>query len=79
MGVVKEFVEFVVRALVDSPDAVEINQVEGERTIVIEVKVASDDLGKIIGKQGRIANALRTIVKAAAMKDDKKVTLEILP
>lgn len=76
---VKEFVEFVVRALVDSPDAVEINQVEGERTIVIEVKVASDDLGKIIGKQGRIANALRTIVKAAAMKDDKKVTLEILP
>ena len=75
----KEFVEFVVRALVDSPDAVEINQVEGERTIVIEVKVASDDLGKIIGKQGRIANALRTIVKAAAMKDDKKVTLEILP
>lgn len=76
---VKEFVEFVVRALVDSPDAVEINQVEGERTIVIEVKVASEDLGKIIGKQGRIANALRTIVKAAAMKDNKKVTLEILP
>ena len=75
----KEFVEFVVRALVDSPDAVEINQVEGERTIVIEVKVASEDLGKIIGKQGRIANALRTIVKAAAMKDDKRVTLEILP
>jgi predicted RNA-binding protein YlqC (UPF0109 family) len=79
VGVVKEFVEFVVRALVDSPDAVEINQVEGERTSVIEVKVASEDLGKIIGKQGRIANALRTIVKAAAMKDNKKVTLEILP
>jgi len=79
VSVVKEFVEFVVRALVDSPDAVEINQVEGERTIVIEVKVASEDLGKIIGKQGRIANALRTIVKAAAMKDDKRVTLEILP
>jgi len=76
---VKEFIEYVVKALVDHPEAVEVNQLEGEKTVVLEVKVASEDLGKIIGKQGRIANALRTIIKAAGMKQNKKVSLEILP
>ncbi len=75
----KEFIEYVVKALVDHPEAVEVNQLEGEKTVVLEVKVASEDLGKIIGKQGRIANALRTIIKAAGMKQNKKVSLEILP
>jgi len=77
--IVKEFIEYVVKALVDHPEAVEVNQLEGEKTVVLEVKVASEDLGKIIGKQGRIANALRTIIKAAGMKQNKKVSLEILP
>lgn len=74
----KEFVEYLVKNIVDEPEAVEVNQVEGERTLIFEVRVAPDDLGKVIGKQGRIANALRTIVKAATMKEKKNVNLEIL-
>jgi len=71
-------VEFIAKALVDHPDAVHVRQVEGERAIVIEVKVAPDDVGKIIGRQGRIVNALRTVVKAAAVRTGKRVTVEIL-
>ena len=74
----RELVEYMIRALVDDPDAVEIREYQGERTVVFEVKVADDDMGKIIGRQGRIAAALRTIVNAAAMKDQKRVSLEIL-
>jgi len=66
------------KSLVDHPEAVEVNQVEGERSIILEVKVAPDDMGKVIGKQGRIAQALRTIVKAAAVKEGKKVMVEII-
>lgn len=74
----KELVEVIVKALVDNPDAVEVRTVEGERSTVLELKVAPEDMGKVIGKQGRIAKAIRTIVKAAATQSDKKVVVEIL-
>jgi len=74
----RDMVEFIAKALVDHPEAVQVRQIEGERAIVIEVKVAPDDVGKIIGKQGRIVNALRTVVKAAAVRTGKRVTVEIL-
>ncbi|MBI4279232.1 MAG: KH domain-containing protein [Armatimonadetes bacterium] len=74
----KELVEYITRSLVDHPEAVEVTQVEGERSVILEVRVAPDDMGKVIGKQGRIARALRTIVKAAAVKDGKRVLVEII-
>ncbi len=73
----RELVEFIVKALVDQPDAVQVRAIEGEQTLVLEVKVAPDDVGKVIGKQGRIVNALRTVVKAAAVRTGKRVTIEI--
>ncbi|HIE51396.1 MAG TPA: KH domain-containing protein [Armatimonadetes bacterium] len=75
----RELIEYMVKHIVDHPEAVQVNQVEGERTIIFEVRVAPDDLGKVIGKQGRIANAMRTILRAAAMREKKNVNLEILP
>ncbi len=74
----KELVEVIAKSLVDSPDDVRVNEVEGERSIILELKVAPDDMGKVIGKQGRIAKAIRTVVKAAATKEDKRVVVEIL-
>lgn len=74
----QELVEHLVKALVDAPEKVEIRHYEGERTIVFEIKVADQDMGKIIGRQGRMASALRTIVNAAAMKQHKRVSLEFL-
>ena len=74
----KELVELIAKSLVDDPSAVEVNEVEGERSTIIELKVAQDDMGKVIGKQGRIAKAIRTVVKAAAIKSDKRVVVEIL-
>lgn len=74
----RELVEFIAKALVDHPEAVQVRQVDGERTIVIELKVDPSDMGKVIGKQGRIANALRMVVKAAAARTGKRVTVEIL-
>ncbi len=74
----QELVEYMVKALVDNPDDVVVKQVEGETVVIFEVTVATDDLGKIIGRQGRIANALRSIVKAAASRQGKKATVEIL-
>ena len=73
-----ELVEYMVKALVDEPEAVSVNCVESESVSVYEVTVAPIDLGKVIGRHGRIANALRNVVKAAAMKDDKRATVEIL-
>ncbi|MCR3956529.1 MAG: KH domain-containing protein [Gudongella sp.] len=73
-----ELVEFIAKALVDNPDEVSVNEVEGSQSIIIELKVAPDDMGKIIGKQGRIAKAIRTVVKAAAIKDNKRVVVEII-
>ncbi|HEX4841521.1 MAG TPA: KH domain-containing protein [bacterium] len=74
----RELVEFIAKALVDQPDAVQVRAIEGEQTLVLEVKVAPDDVGKVIGKQGRIVNALRTVVKAAAVRTGKRVTIEIV-
>ncbi len=73
----KELVEVIAKALVDHPDEVVVTETENAKSIVLELKVAQDDMGKVIGKQGRIAKALRTVVKSAASKDDKKV-VEIL-
>lgn len=74
----RELVELIAKALVDNPDQVEVNMVEGEKSIILELKVAPEDMGKVIGKQGRIAKAIRTLVKAAALKEGKKVVVEIL-
>ncbi len=74
----KELVEIIARSLVDHPDAVSVTEVESDQSIVLELKVASDDMGKVIGKQGRIAKAIRTVIKAAATKEDKRVMLEIV-
>lgn len=74
----KELVEIIAKALVDKPEEVTVNEIEGERSIILELKVANDDMGKVIGKQGRIAKSIRTLVKAAAMKEDKRVVVEIL-
>jgi uncharacterized protein len=73
-----ELVEFIAKSLVDNPDEVQVNEVEGTQSIIIELKVADEDMGKVIGKQGRIAKAIRTVVKAAAIKDNKRVVVEII-
>lgn len=74
----KHTVEFIVRELVDSPEEVNVVEIPSDESVTYEVRVAPDDLGKVIGKQGRIANAIRTIVKAVAMKDKQKVYVEIV-
>lgn len=74
----KELVEYLVKALVDKPEEVSIVQTDGESVTILEIRVASDDAGKVIGKEGRIANAIRTIVKAAAAKNNKRVNVEIM-
>lgn len=74
----KELVDFMVRNLVDSPDDVEIREIEGEKSTILELKVTKDDIGKVIGKHGRIARAIRTILNASATKTGKRVVLEIL-
>lgn len=74
----QELVEILAKALVDHPEEVEVRRVEGERSVILELKVASDDMGKVIGKQGRIAKAVRTVVKAAAAKEGKRVVVEII-
>ncbi len=74
----KELIEYIAKALVDNPDQVEVNEIEGEQTSVIELKVAKEDLGKVIGKQGRTARAMRTILSAASTKIHKRSVLEII-
>ncbi len=74
----KDLIEFIAKALVDDPDSVDVSEVEGEQTSVIELKVAKDDLGKVIGKQGRTARAMRTILSAASTKIRKRSVLEII-
>ncbi|KUO52393.1 MAG: hypothetical protein APF76_04995 [Desulfitibacter sp. BRH_c19] len=74
----KELVEFIAKSLVDDPDHVSITQVDGEKSIVLELRVAPEDMGKVIGKQGRIAKAIRTVLKAAAAKEGKRVVVEIV-
>ena len=74
----KELVETIAKALVDSPDEVVVTEKETDKTIVLELKVATDDVGKIIGKQWKIAKAIRSVVKAASSKCDKKVIVDII-
>ena len=73
----KQLIEYLVKALVDEPDRVQIDEVPGEEATTYEVRVAPDDLGKVIGKQGRIARALRTVVKASAVRAGRRVHVEI--
>ncbi len=73
-----ELVETIAKYLVDNPEKVRVNEVEGTQSIIIELKVAPEDMGKVIGKQGRTAKAIRTVVKAAAIKENKRVTVEII-
>ena len=74
----RQLIEQIVRLLVDDPDAVEVNEEEGEQTTILEVKVAKEDIGKVIGRQGRTARALRTLLNAAGMKVRKRFVLQIL-
>ena len=74
----KELIEYIAKSLVDQPDAVKVTEVEGESTSVIELSVAKEDMGKVIGKQGRTAMAMRTLLNAAGMKQKKRTILEII-
>ena len=74
----KDLIKYIAQALVDHPEAVEVSEVEGQQTSVIELKVAKDDMGKIIGKQGRTAHAIRTILSAASAKIKKRSVLELI-
>jgi len=74
----KELLEYLAKALVDNPDDVQVDVIEGERSVILQLKVNQEDIGKVIGKQGRIAQALRTLVKAAATKQGKNAIVEIL-
>ncbi|WP_304507242.1 KH domain-containing protein [Anaerotignum sp.] len=74
----KELLEVIAKNLVDCPDEVQVTETETERTLVLELKVAPEDMGKVIGKQGRIAKAIRTLVKASGVHEDKKIIVEII-
>ncbi len=74
----KELVEVIAKSLVDHPEEVTVTETEDDKSIVIELRVAQEDMGKVIGKQGRIAKAIRFVVKAAASRADKKVIVEIM-
>ena len=74
----KDLLETIVKALVDNPDEVSVREVQGEKSMILELKVNESDVGKVIGKQGRIINALRTILRSAAVKEGKIVQLELL-
>jgi uncharacterized protein len=74
----RELVEYLARALVEDPDAVRVEEIEDDDATVLEVHVAPDDLGRVIGRSGRVANAIRTVAKAAATHEDKRVLVEIV-
>ena len=74
----KELVEYIAKSLVDKPEAVSVKETEGDNVTIIEIRTAPEDSGKVIGREGRIANAIRTIVKASAAKQQKRVSVEIL-
>lgn len=74
----KELVEYIAKSIVDHPDDVVVTEVEGSKAMVIELKVHPDDMGKVIGKQGRIAKAIRTVVNAAAIRENRRVMVEII-
>ena len=74
----KELVEVIAKSLVDNPNEVHVNEIQGEQSLILQLKVAPEDMGKVIGKQGRVAKAIRTVVKAAALNEEKKVAVEII-
>ena len=74
----KKLVEMIARSLVDNPDEVQVNEIENEASVLIELRVAPEDMGKVIGKQGKIAKSIRTLTKAAAAKAGKRVAVEIM-
>lgn len=76
--IVNEVLETIAKALVENPDDVSVTEVQGEQSVILELRVNKDDMGKVIGKQGRIAKAIRTVVKAAASREDKHVVVEII-
>ena len=73
-----ELVRFVLSNLVDAPDNLDIKQIEGETTTILEIAIAKDDLGRVIGKQGKVINALRELVRSSLNKNDKKIVIEVL-
>lgn len=74
----KELLEYLARKLVEHPEAVEVDVIDGDRTVILELRVDPDDMGRVIGRQGRVAQALRALVKAAAARDGRRVTVEIV-
>jgi predicted RNA-binding protein YlqC (UPF0109 family) len=74
----KELIEYMAKALVDDPDSVQVEEIEGTSATIYELRVASEDMGRVIGKQGRVANAMRTLLRAAAARQGRRVTLEIV-
>jgi len=76
--ILKELIELMIKGIVENPDKVEINQIVGEKTAVFEIKADPDDIGKIIGKQGRNIKSIRTIINAASQRDSKRVIIEIV-
>ncbi len=74
----KEVLEFIAKSLVDNPDDVNVTEIENDDSTTLELRVADGDMGKVIGKQGRIAKAIRTVVKAAASREDKRVSVDII-
>ena len=74
----KDLVEIIAKSLVDNPNEVHVNEVQGEQDLILELRVAPEDMGKVIGKQGKVAKAIRTVVKAAALNENRKVVVEII-
>ena len=74
----KDLVEIIAKSLVDNPNEVHVNEIQGEQDLVLELRVAPEDMGKVIGKQGRVAKAISTVVKAAALNENQKVVVEII-
>ena len=75
----RELVEYIARSLVNDPSQVRVSEVEGSNTIIYELRVAPEDMGRVIGKSGRVANAMRTLLRVVAVRQGKRVTLEIVP
>lgn len=74
----KDLVEIIAKSLVDNPNEVHVNEIQGEQDLILELRVAPEDMGKVIGKQGRVAKAIRTVVRAAALNENRKVVVEII-
>jgi predicted RNA-binding protein YlqC (UPF0109 family) len=74
----KELIEYMAKALVDDPDQVQVEEIEGTSATIYELRVGAEDMGRVIGKQGRVANAMRTLLRAAAARQGRRVTLEIV-